>query len=232
MWWVASSWERVAFGLDPQVRIGAQGRIVLGPRVKHEDNSLAMRLTQLISTAVEFVFSISARVGRVPLPLFKRGRLGGGVALRKLRTLIMLIALTAISTTAHADELVAYEIVEDAISAPLTDQAGDPAAGREAFIDRDRGHCLLCHTVSSIEAPFHGTIGLDLSDVGSALTPGQLRLRVVDQTRLIPDTVMPAYFRVERLNQVAPEYAGKPILTAQEVEDVVAYLESLKEGPE
>ena len=174
------------------------------PRKREEEQDRAFLRDQWKQFADVLVDGGPTNRSGVPLPLFKRGRIGGGVALSELRALIVLIALAAISTTVHADPLPPYEVVEDAIPAPLTDQVGDPVAGREAFIDRDRGHCLLCHTVSSIDAPFHGTIGLDLSEVGSALTPGQLRLRVVDQTRLIPDTVMPAYYRIERLNQVAP----------------------------
>ncbi len=140
--------------------------------------------------------------------------------------------LAGLTAPLEGADLLPYDIVEDSIPNSLTGAAGDAAAGRAAFIDRDRGHCLLCHSVSSIEDPFHGTIGPDLSAIGSSLTAGQLRFRVVDQTRLSADTVMPAYYRVKGLRQVDPPFQGKPILTAQEVEDVVAYLASLKEAPE
>jgi sulfur-oxidizing protein SoxX len=113
---------------------------------------------------------------------------------------------------------------------PLTAQPGDPQRGREVLLDRDRGHCLLCHRIAQLDEGFQGTIGPPLSDVGLRLDAARLRERLVDPTRLNPDTVMPAYYRVDDLRQVARDYEGQPILQAQEVEDVVAYLQTLA-GP-
>jgi sulfur-oxidizing protein SoxX len=110
---------------------------------------------------------------------------------------------------------------------PLTDRPGDPERGRAVLLDRDRGHCLLCHAIEQIDEGFQGNIGPPLSAVGDRLGTGELRARIVDPTRLNPRTAMPAYFRSEGLRQVAAEYVGKPILTAQEVEDVVAFLATL-----
>ena len=110
---------------------------------------------------------------------------------------------------------------------PLTANRGDPQRGREAVIDRDRGHCLLCHRIAQLDEGFQGNIGPPLSDVGRRLGAAQLRERLVDPTRLDPATVMPAYFRVADLRQVADDYEGRPILSAQEIEDVVAYLQTL-----
>jgi sulfur-oxidizing protein SoxX len=110
---------------------------------------------------------------------------------------------------------------------PLTGQPGDPQRGREVLLDRDRGHCLLCHEIAQLDEGFQGNIGPPLSDVGRRLDAALLRERLVDPTRLNPDTVMPAYYRIDGLRQVADEYAGKPILDAQEVEDVVAFLQTL-----
>lgn len=110
---------------------------------------------------------------------------------------------------------------------PLTDRPGNPERGRAVIVDRDRGHCLLCHAIEQVDERFQGNIGPPLSGVGDRLDAGQLRARIVDPTRLNPGTAMPAYFRSEGLQQVAKEYAGKPILTAQEVEDVVAFLTTL-----
>jgi len=125
--------------------------------------------------------------------------------------------------------MVPYEIVGDGIVEALTDRGGDALNGRAVFVDRGRGHCLLCHEVASIDEPFQGTIGPDLSAVGDRLSAAQLRLRLVDTTRLNADTVMPAYYRVHDLRQVSEPYVGKPVLGAQEVEDVVAYLSSLRD---
>jgi sulfur-oxidizing protein SoxX len=110
---------------------------------------------------------------------------------------------------------------------PLTDVPGDPGRGRAVVLDRDRGHCLLCHRIDQVDESFQGTIGPSLSKVGERLDEDTLRARLVDPTRLNPDTVMPAYYRVEGLRQVANAWRGRPILTAQEVEDVVAFLRTL-----
>jgi sulfur-oxidizing protein SoxX len=119
---------------------------------------------------------------------------------------------------------------------PLTERGGDPERGRAAVLDRERGHCLLCHRIAQLDEGFQGNIGPPLSRVGERLTPAELRARLVDPTRLNPATAMPAYHRTERLRQVAEAYRGEPILTAQEVEDVVAFLETLVrrrgEGPD
>lgn len=109
----------------------------------------------------------------------------------------------------------------------LTEQPGDPRRGREVVLDRERGHCLLCHRIAQLDEGFQGTIGPPLSDVGRRFGPGELRERLVDPTRLNPATVMPAYHRVDGLRQVADAYRGRPILTAREVEDVVAFLATL-----
>jgi sulfur-oxidizing protein SoxX len=122
---------------------------------------------------------------------------------------------------------VSLPVEEDALPQPLTDTPGDPARGREIVVGRD-GNCLFCHAIPDAGGRFMGNIGPPLSGVGSKLTAGQLRLRIVDPTRLKRDIVMPAYHRVEGLDQVALAYRGKPILTAQQVEDVIAYLLTLK----
>jgi sulfur-oxidizing protein SoxX len=109
--------------------------------------------------------------------------------------------------------------------APLA-AAGDIARGREVFVSREGGHCVLCHAAPGVAVA--GNVGPPMVGVGSRFTPAQLRLRVADMTRVRSDTVMPTFHRVEGLERVAPEHRGKPVLTAQQVEDVVAYLGSLK----
>ena len=114
----------------------------------------------------------------------------------------------------------------DAIAQPLA-AAGDAARGREILMSRD-GNCLLCHAVPETGVRFMGNLGPPLSGVAARLTAGQLRLRVMDSSRLNPETIMPAYYRTEGLAQVAENWRGKPILSAQQIEDVVAYLLTLK----
>ncbi len=122
---------------------------------------------------------------------------------------------------------VRFEVVGDAIPAALTSEPGDAARGRSIVVNRDAGACTLCHAVPGERA--FGNIAPTLAGVGAKLSSAQLRLRVADSTRVSPDTPMPAYYRTEGLKQVAAAYLGKPILSAQQVEDVVAYLATLKE---
>jgi sulfur-oxidizing protein SoxX len=124
---------------------------------------------------------------------------------------------------------VRFEAAGDAIPAALTSEPGDAARGRSIVVNRDAGACTLCHAVPGEQA--FGNIAPTLAGVGAKLSSAQLRLRVADSTRVSPDTPMPAYYRTEGLKQVAAAYLGKPILSAQQVEDVVAYLATLKESP-
>lgn len=122
-------------------------------------------------------------------------------------------------------QLASYSVTGDAIVAPLTAEAGDSERGRKVFAGRD-GNCFLCHTVPG--GRFMGNLASPLGGVGARLNEGQLRLRIVDPMRLNRDTIMPSYFRTDGLNQVAAAWRGKPLLTAQEIEDIVAYLRTLR----
>jgi len=104
--------------------------------------------------------------------------------------------------------------------------AGDPARGREVFMQREQGHCVLCHAVPG--ADIAGNVGPPLAGVGTRLSPAQIRLRVADITRVYPDSVMPTFHRTEGMVRVAPALRGKPALEGQEVEDLVAWLSTLK----
>jgi sulfur-oxidizing protein SoxX len=115
----------------------------------------------------------------------------------------------------------------DTIEALLATEPGNAARGRKIVLDHVLSACVLCHAVPDNEGPA-GNIAPSLAGIGSRLSAGQLRLRIVDSTRLNPDSVMPAYYRTDGLNRVAPAYRGKPVLSAQQVEDVVAYLLTLK----
>jgi sulfur-oxidizing protein SoxX len=145
-----------------------------------------------------------------------------------VKRIMLTLAACALGACAGAPETaMRYEIERDAIAHPLTSIPGDPARGREVVVGREAS-CLFCHTVPAPTGRFMGTIGPGLSGVGGRLTAGQLRLRIVDPTRVNREAIMPAYFRVDGLNRVAQNHRGKPILTAQQVEDVVAYLMTLK----
>jgi sulfur-oxidizing protein SoxX len=124
--------------------------------------------------------------------------------------------------------LVPYEVIGDAIPKPLTDTPGDPARGRAIVVKRD-STCLLCHSGPFPGERFQGDLAPNLKGTGARWSEGQLRLRLVDATRLNPATIMPSYYRIDGLVRVARSYAGKPVLAAQQIEDVVAYLKTLKD---
>jgi sulfur-oxidizing protein SoxX len=118
---------------------------------------------------------------------------------------------------------------EDAMPQSLTGAKGDPARGRTIVTNRQVGLCLLCHSGPFPEERFQGTLAPDLKGAGSRWSEGQLRLRIVDSSRVNPATIMPAYHRTDGLVRVAPAWRGKPILTAEEIEDVVAFLMTLRD---
>ncbi|MFN9488242.1 MAG: sulfur oxidation c-type cytochrome SoxX [Betaproteobacteria bacterium] len=140
---------------------------------------------------------------------------------------MLLMGLAVAANAAAADPAVLqYKVSGDAIATPLA-APGDALRGRDIVAGRD-GNCLLCHAIPETGARFMGDIAPPLSGIGARLSAAQLRLRVVDQSRLNPDTVMPSYFKVDGLHRVAPAFRGKPILNAAQVEDVVAFLQTLK----
>ena len=104
--------------------------------------------------------------------------------------------------------------------------AGDPVRGRELFVSREGGFCVLCHAAPGVE--IFGDMGPSLAGVGSRLTPGELRARVADMSSVKPDAAMPSFHRTEGLSRVDPARQGKPVLDEQQLDDVVAYLASLK----
>lgn len=142
-------------------------------------------------------------------------------------------SLWACMVTAQAQTPVApaYVVVGDGIPNPLTSQPGDATKGRTIVVNRQVGLCLLCHSGPLPEERFQGNLAPTLEGVGSRLSEGQLRLRLVDARALNPSSIMPAYFQTEGLNRVAPAVQGKPLLDAQQIEDVVAFLRTLTAPP-
>jgi sulfur-oxidizing protein SoxX len=134
--------------------------------------------------------------------------------------------LALAAETAPADVSIADAQVADA----LTDKPGDPAEGRSIFMDRGLGNCLACHANADLDDQlFHGNVGPEMNGVAERWEPGQLRAIVVDAKQVFgEETVMPGFYTLDVGVNVAEKYQGKPILTAQQVEDVVAYLETLK----
>ncbi len=145
------------------------------------------------------------------------------------RIAVALAVLASAAAPARADGLVAYRIVDDAIPASLTGRPGDAARGRAIVANRQVGLCVLCHSGPFPELRFHSDLAPDLTGVGSRMNEGQLRLRVVDASHANPQTIMPSYYRVDGLTRVTPALRGKPLLDAGQIEDVVAYLLTLKD---
>jgi L-cysteine S-thiosulfotransferase len=145
----------------------------------------------------------------------------------RLRTATLAATLAILASNVHA-ELVAYKIAGDAIPASLTGGQGDAARGRAIVANHNTGLCLLCHSGPFPQDKFQGTMAPDLAGAGARWSEGQLRLRIVDASKFNPQTIMPPFYRVDHLTRVAPAFRDKPVLTAVEVEDVVAYLMTLK----
>ena len=120
------------------------------------------------------------------------------------------------------------EVVGDGIPQPLAAEPGDAARGRAIVANRQVGLCLLCHTAPIAEERFQGTLAPDLAGAGARWSAEQLRLRIVDSRRLNPQSIMPAYFRTDGLTRVGKNWQGKTLLGAQQIEDVIAYLMTLR----
>ena len=134
----------------------------------------------------------------------------------------------ALPCPAYAQGLRPYVVVADAIPDSLTGMAGDPARGRALVIART-STCILCHSGPFPEEKFQGDLAPDLAGAGSRWSAGQLRLRLVDASSFNPATIMPSFYRVNGLDRVGPAWRGKPILSTEQIEDIVAYLTSLRE---
>ncbi len=141
---------------------------------------------------------------------------------------ILVGAMLALPGFAAAQELRNYTVIGDAIPVSLTGAPGDPARGRATLVNR-QSTCILCHGGPFPEERFQGDLAPSLAGSGSRWSEGQLRLRLVDAGRLNPATIMPSYYRIDGLARVGPAWRGKPILSAEQIEDIVAYLVTLRE---
>ena len=130
--------------------------------------------------------------------------------------------------SSFAQNVPPLRVTGDAIPQALTSTPGDAARGRAIVANRQQGLCLLCHTGPIPEERFQGNLAPDLSGAGSRWSEGQLRLRIADAQRLNPVSIMPAYYRTDGLARVGANWQGRPVLDAQQIEDVVAFLLTLK----
>jgi sulfur-oxidizing protein SoxX len=137
----------------------------------------------------------------------------------------LIAAALAVSASAQSPQ---PTIVGDGIPQSLTGTSGDAAHGRALVLDRTTT-CILCHSGPFPETRFQGDLAPDLAGAGNRWTASQLRLRLVDASRFNPETIMPSYFRTDGLDRVGRNWTGKSILSAQEIEDIVAYLATLRD---
>lgn len=138
-------------------------------------------------------------------------------------------SLWIVAALAAAPVLAQPRWVGNTISEPLTAQPGDAQHGRAIVASRQQGLCLLCHPAPIAEERFQGNLAPTLAGAGSRWSAAQLRARVVDARRLNPATTMPAFHATDGLQRVGAPWQGKPVLDAQQVEDVVAWLLTLRE---
>lgn len=144
------------------------------------------------------------------------------------------IPALAPSSPAPVQGLVSFDVLDEggvpAIPKPLTAKPGDAKAGAKVVANRRQGNCLGCHQISALkDEEFHGEFGPSLDGVAGRWDPGKLRMILVNAKKVFTEeSVMPAFYRIDGLHRVRAEFSGKPILTAQQVEDVVAFLQTLK----
>jgi sulfur-oxidizing protein SoxX len=143
-------------------------------------------------------------------------------AARFLASLLLAMAMPAMASAQSA------MVTGDAVVQSLTGSAGNPTRGRAIIADRQKGFCLLCHGGPFPEEPLQGNLAPSLAGAGSRWNEGQLRLRLMDNKRVNPESIMPAYHRIEGLNRVGAIWRDRPILSAAEIEDVLAFLMGLK----
>jgi len=161
--------------------------------------------------------------------------------MRRMRSVDFRLATSAIASavffaavSAQAQDirdanLVPYSVKDYAIEKSLTGKPGDPDKGRQWAVTSGQGNCVICHKLPIPEVAFRiGNVGPDLTEVGSRLSPSEIRMRIVNPKLLNEETIMPAYYRVNGLHRVAKNAEGKPMLSAEQVEDLVAYLSTLK----
>lgn len=147
---------------------------------------------------------------------------------RSIVHIAALIVGLAFVANARAEGLAPYEITGDGIADSLTGAPGDAARGRALVLARTTT-CVLCHSGPFPETRFQGDLAPDLAGAGNRWTVSQLRLRIVDASRFNPDTIMPSYYRADGLVRVGRSFTGRPILSATEIEDIVAYLATLRD---
>ena len=137
-------------------------------------------------------------------------------------------SMAAAPSGSEPGNLAKFRVIADGIPEAIGGTTGNAERGRALILGREAANCVLCHAVPEPSLRFSGNLGPPLGGVARTLSVAQLRLRVVDNMRVKPTTIMPSYYRIEGFDQVAGAYRGKPILDAEQIEDIVAYLATLR----
>jgi sulfur-oxidizing protein SoxX len=156
--------------------------------------------------------------------------------MKKLLIVAAAAAVTALPLNAESIAPTNVAFSDGAVSGSLSGVAGDPAEGR-ILMNKGSGNCIACHAVSELDdLPFHGEIGPSLDGVADRWTEAELRGIIANAKEMFPETMMPSFYRTSGFVRPGNAYTGKaaegeldPLLTAQQVEDVVAYLKTLTE---
>ena len=151
-----------------------------------------------------------------------------GQQLLSVFTLLIFISLTPnVATAMDVKGMMSYKVVGKSIPKSLTGKPGDPKKGLKTAVNRKKGNCLACHTIPNVKQADHGEIGPPLMGVAKRYKEGELRLRLVNPKKLNPDSIMPSYYRTSGYTRVQKKWQGKTIISAQDVEDILAYLKTL-----
>ena len=137
-------------------------------------------------------------------------------------------SVAASAAGSEPGNLAKFRVIADGIPEAIAGATGNAERGRALILGREAANCVLCHAVPEPSLRFSGNLGPPLGGVARTFSVAQLRLRVVDNMRVNPTTIMPSYYRIEGFDQVAGVYRGKPILDAEQIEDIVAYLATLR----
>jgi len=151
-----------------------------------------------------------------------------GVRILAVWVLGVALSLAFNTNASAAEKMVKFVMKDGAIAKSLTGKSGNAAKGRKVAINRKKGNCLACHKMPIPEQSFHGEVGPNLAGVGGRLSAGEVRGRIVNPKMVNPDTIMPAFYRTAGFNRVMKKFKGKTLLSASEVEDLVAYTMTLK----
>ncbi len=151
-----------------------------------------------------------------------------GQQLLSVFTLLIFISLMPnVATAMDVKGMMSYKVVGKSIPKSLTGKPGDPKKGLKTAVNRKKGNCLACHTLPNVKQADHGEIGPPLMGVAKRYKEGELRLRLVNPKKLNPDSIMPSYYRTSGYTRVQKKWKGKTIISAQDVEDILAYLKTL-----